>query len=46
MSKINDVDNMDLNSFFMRKRLFMGNFGENNANSAATMHRESIAMQR
>lgn len=46
MSKINDVDNIDLNSFFVRKRLFMGNFGENNPNSSANTHRESMALQR
>ncbi len=30
-----DVDNIDINSFFIRKRLF-GNFGENNPNTPAS----------
>ena len=44
-----DVDKIDINSFFVRKRLF-GNFGENNnpnqQQQQNQLHRESIAMQR
>lgn len=36
-----DVENIDLNSFFVRKRLFQ-NFGENNPNNQSNQPRESI----